>query len=198
MTDADTADQLLRYYAREMKQRVDRPLGPERTAHVHAFADALTDSDTVLEIGCGAGRDGRILAAGRGRYVGIDLSPEGVAICRGLGLDARVASADELPFEDASVDAVWSMSTLMHLSDAAFSRSIEEIARVLRPGGVAAIGVWGREPAVASFDEHGRFFNRRTDADLRDALGRVGDIEVFETWDHGDGHRYQWVRVRRA
>ncbi|GAB2979442.1 class I SAM-dependent methyltransferase [Actinotalea caeni] len=196
--DPLVAERMLAYYAGEMRTRADRPLGAERTARVQAFADALTEADTVLEVGCGAGRDGRVLAAGRGRYLGIDLSPEGVAICRTLGLDARVASATALPVADASVDAVWSMSTLMHLDPAAFEQALAEIARVLRPGGVAAVGVWGHEPALAGFDEHGRFFDRRTDAGLRAALERVGAVEVFETWGHDGGHRYQWALVRRG
>ncbi|WP_420112228.1 class I SAM-dependent methyltransferase [Pseudactinotalea sp.] len=194
-----TTDQLLRYYATEMQERADRPLGAERTARVTAFTADLADHDTVLEIGCGGGRDGRILATGRGRYLGVDLSPEGVAICRDLGLDAQVASATDLPFRDRSIDAVWSMSTLMHLTDDQFTTALAEIARVLRDGGVAAIGVWGHEPALASTDEHGRFFNRRTDADLRRALAHVGSVEEFETWYHdGTGHHYQWARVRRG
>src|SRR5690606_23213449 len=121
--DPLVAERMLAYYAGEMRTRADRPLGAERTARVQAFADALTEADTVLEVGCGAGRDGRVLAAGRGRYLGSDLSPEGVAICRTRGLDARVASATALPVADAGGDAVSSRSTRLHLDPAAVGRA---------------------------------------------------------------------------
>ncbi|WP_168217699.1 class I SAM-dependent methyltransferase [Occultella kanbiaonis] len=195
-TPEEIAARLLQYYADEMAQRADRPLGQERTAHVEAFADDLTPTDTVLEIGCGAGRDGVILAATGATYIGVDLSPEGVRICRELGLDARVANVTDLPFEDDSIDAAWSMSTLMHLTDDQFSGALTEIGRVVRSGGMVEVAVWGHEPPLASFDEHGRYFNRRSDGGLRAALSPLGEVEAFDTWDHWHGHRYQWARVR--
>lgn len=193
--------QLLAYYADEMAERASRPLEAGRLQHVRAFADLLraAGAATVLEIGCGAGRDGTILAGSGASYLGTDISPEAVRISREQGLEARVASATDLPLPDGSVDAVWSMSTLMHLTDRQFDAALAEIARVVSPGGIVELGVWGREPALASFDEHGRYFNRRTDKALREAVAAVGEVEAFDTWHHGeDGHRYQWARIRRT
>lgn len=202
MTSDDAIERdLLDYYAHELTSRADRPLGDERTHHVRLLTDELSriSPSTVLEIGCGAGRDGVILAASGATYIGTDLSPEAVRICRERGLDAREASATDLPLPDASVDAVWSMSTLMHLTDAQLTVAVAEIARVVKPGGIVEVGLWGHEPALASFDSSGRYFNRRTDDGLRAALAPIGDLEALETWDHGDdGHRYQWARIRRS
>lgn len=202
MSDAARiTESLLDFYAHEMTSRADRPLRGERLRHVQAFADELRSRApcTVLEIGCGAGRDGVILAASGASYLGTDLSPEAVRICRERGLEAVVASATDLPLPDASVDAVWSMSTLMHLTDDQYAAALAEIARVTTPGGVVELGVWGHEAALAGYDEHGRFFNRRTDDSLRESLTAIGTLEAFDTWDHGDdGHRYQWARIRRS
>ncbi|MGY2081118.1 class I SAM-dependent methyltransferase [Modestobacter sp. SYSU DS0657] len=72
---------------------------------------------------------------------GVDLSPQHVALCRAAGVDAHVAPVRALPFGDASLDAGWTMSTLLHVPDAELDQALTEIRRVLRPGAPLAVGV---------------------------------------------------------
>ncbi len=96
-------------------------------------------------------RGSRILrwAAGRGAIIaGVDGSP---AIARqaacGFGrrhrrLLAAVADLRHLPWADASFDAVWALGTVEHLADP--EAAAGELRRVLRPGGLAVLGVPNR------------------------------------------------------
>jgi SAM-dependent methyltransferase len=88
----------------------------------------------VLEVGCGPGelseRIARELAA---EVVAIDLSERMVELARARGVDARVADAQALPFEDGLFDCVVAAWMLYHLPDV--DAGLAEIARVLRPGG---------------------------------------------------------------
>lgn len=197
-TEDQIRDRLIAYYAGEMADRRQRPLPRLRAERVADFARRLGEQlpASVLELGCGAGRDGVILAGSGAAYVGIDLSPAAVEICRERGLDAREASATALPLAEDSVDAVWSMSTLMHLTDDQQRQAIAEVARVVRPGGLVEIGVWGHDSGLTGPDSGGRHFNRRTDGGLRTLLAPLGTLEAFETWDHQGEHHYQWARLR--
>jgi ubiquinone/menaquinone biosynthesis C-methylase UbiE len=58
------------------------------------------------------------------------------------GVDAHVGSVLDLPFADGSFDAVWTMSTLLHVPDESIDRALTELVRVCWPGGPLAIGVW--------------------------------------------------------
>lgn len=87
----------------------------------------------VLDVGCGRGGELRVLRGSGFDAVGVDKSGE----FRGEGV--VVAPAERLPFPDESFDAVFSFGTLM-LTDV--SRSVPEIVRVLRPGGVAFLSVF--------------------------------------------------------
>lgn len=157
---------------------------------------ALRPTGAVLEVGCGAGRDGVRLKDSGWRYAGVDVSRRGVQICRNLGLDALVASATHLPFADASLQATWSMSTLMHLDDEQFESALAEMARVLAAGSTVAIGVWGATTDREWTSPDGRYFRHRSDERLQQELGRIGTIRSFETWDErDDGARYQFVRL---
>ncbi|HEX7591031.1 MAG TPA: class I SAM-dependent methyltransferase [Candidatus Limnocylindrales bacterium] len=99
---------------------------------------------TVIDIGCGPGD--LVVAVSRrlkqARIVGIDLSPSMLLWAgRHATTDGRikfiVGDGADLPFDDASVDMVVSTLSLHHWDDPA--DVFAEIARVLRPGGVALI-----------------------------------------------------------
>ncbi len=100
--------------------------------------------DRVLDVGCGTGT--LALAAVRrvgaaGVVHGIDPSEEMVARAKakalreGLPVTFEVASAQKLPFEDASFDVVLSSLMLHHLPEPARKDAVSEIRRVLKPNG---------------------------------------------------------------
>ncbi|MDH2413017.1 class I SAM-dependent methyltransferase [Nocardioides sp. CER19] len=188
-----------RFYDTELADRASRPLGDDRERQVREFARRCVAEDRrkVLEVGCGAGRDGRVIADAGLAYAGVDLSPVGARICRDAGLGACAASALALPFADDTFDAGWSMSTLMHLDGDGMQRALAELRRVIGPGGVLEVGVWGKDVDDEWYDAHGRYFRHRTDRGLRQLLGAVGEVTAFATWDHLDdgGAHYQWARV---
>jgi SAM-dependent methyltransferase len=100
----------------------------------------------LLDAGCGAGLALR-LAADRGAVVsGLDASASLLGIARGRtpGADLRTGDIQALPFGDASFDIVTSFNAIQYATDPAVA--VQQLARVCRPGGLVAIGVWG-DPA---------------------------------------------------
>lgn len=191
---------LIEFYSDEVADRAARPLSEQRTRRLAAFVAHCTDSHvrSVLEIGAGAGRDGQVIAEQGLAYVGVDVTPAAVEHCRALGLDAMVASATDLPFGSATFDACWTMSTLMHLTEADFELALGEIHRVVCPGGLVEVGVWGHVSNRERIDENGRYFRQLSDENLLASLDRIGEVVAFDTWDpRPDGGRYQWARIVR-
>jgi ubiquinone/menaquinone biosynthesis C-methylase UbiE len=87
----------------------------------------------VLEVGCGTGRLAEALdERARARVWAIDASAEMVAKAKSLGVNARVARAEALPFKRGWFDAVV-MRMVVHLVDR--RRAFVEAARVLAPDG---------------------------------------------------------------
>jgi SAM-dependent methyltransferase len=102
--------------------------------------------ETALDIGSGTGTVARTLAGlvgPDGRVLGAEPNARmrQVATERSQGLDPAPtwldATADALPLEDGSVDVVWCERVFQHLDDP--QAAAHEIARVLRPGGRAAV-----------------------------------------------------------
>lgn len=112
--------------------------------YLERYLGALAaEGRATLEIGLGFGTVGQILAARGARYHGADISPGPVAMMRdrlrwlGVDGDVRQSSALELPWEDETFDLVVSIGCLHHTGD--LPRAIDEVHRVLRPGGTAFV-----------------------------------------------------------
>ena len=93
----------------------------------------------VLEVSCGHGGGASYLTRtlGPASYTGLDLNPAGIAFCqerhRVHGLQFVRGDAENLPFPDNSFDAVLNIESSHLYPD--FPRFLDEVARVLRPGG---------------------------------------------------------------
>ena len=102
----------------------------------------------VLEIGCGLGTDGAQFAKAGAYYTGIDLTEAAIELarrrfeCSGLHGEFRVADAENLDFADGSFDLVYSHGVLHHTPDTA--RAVQEMHRVLKPGGRAVVMLYHR------------------------------------------------------
>lgn len=130
---------------------------------------------TCVEIGCGAGRVTRALAARFDRVIGLDVSSEMLELARGVvpsTVELTLVEGTEIPLQDGVADAVFSTHVLQHLDDlGAVGAYLAEAARVLRPGGslMAHIPLPGQPLSL-----RGRVWRRRAISRNRRALARGG------------------------
>jgi len=122
----------------------------------------------VLDVGCGPGAATAVLVErlGPSAVSAIDPSePFVTAVQKRLpGVDARVGSAEELPYPDGTFDATFGQLIVHFMTDAGVGA--RELRRVTRPGGAIAVSVWDyageRDPlalfwrAVATLDPDAR------------------------------------------
>lgn len=148
------------------------------------LADAPPGS-RILDIAAGVGEPSLTQAhrnGADGLVVACDLVP---AMLSGLGRRARghphpphsvAADMTILPFADAGFDRVLCRFGLMFVPE--HEAALAEMRRVLRPGGVAALAVWGPRTGNSLFDRLGRLLSReygeRVDA-LLSPLFRFAD-----------------------
>ncbi|HXC23216.1 MAG TPA: class I SAM-dependent methyltransferase [Solirubrobacteraceae bacterium] len=116
----------------------------------------LPQRSTIADIGCSTGYllDDLDALFPHATLIGVDMIASGLCKAHALVARARLLQADacDLPIEEASVDAVLSVNLLEHIQDDL--RALDEIRRVLRPGG-AAVVVVPTGPSV--YDYYDRF-----------------------------------------
>ena len=97
--------------------------------------EELAGFDRVLDVGCGEGQVARALAGAGAHVVGVDPTRRNIEVARerGGGPGYEIATAESLPFADASFDAVVACLVFEHID--ALDEALSEVARVLVDGG---------------------------------------------------------------
>ena len=178
-----------------------------------AVAD-LSDGETVLDLGSGAGAD--VLISARrvgptGRAIGLDMTDEMLELARANAAEAGIRNVEflkgfleDIPLPDESVDVVISNCVINLAGDK--PRVLRETARVLRSGGRLAVS---DVIADADMDEATRadvaawtgcVAGALTEAQFRSALSSAGfgAIEIRETHRVHEHAAAAIIRARKA
>ena len=101
----------------------------------------FNDDDDVLDIGCGSGAFLKEIGS-LGSISGIDYADDAIAKIKGvLPGKFEVSEADQIPFDNDSFDVVLSFGVFFYFVDLQYAgRVVDEMLRVLRPGGKIFIG----------------------------------------------------------
>ena len=150
-----------------------------------ADAAGIQPGQRVLDVACGTGvlarHVGRRIGTG-GRVTGLDPSAGMLAVAdrHAPAVDWRRGTAESLPFDAGSFDAVVSQFGLMFFTDRA--RAVREMMRVLTPGGRLAVAVWDsleNNPAFAAEVDLLTRLAGRAPADAVRAPFMLGDRQVL-------------------
>jgi SAM-dependent methyltransferase len=148
---------------------------------------------SLLDVGCNWGR--WTISAARAGYRATGLDPSQKAIraaqrvAEQLGAETEYVVGDvrRLPFGDRSFDAVFSYSVLQHLPKEDVRLGVAEIARVLRPGGLAWIEMPNARGLLNLARQAGRGFSAGagrevrywSPGELREAFSAIGPVELL-------------------
>jgi SAM-dependent methyltransferase len=124
------------------------------------WAAPLPGNARALEIGCGVGRFTTALTQRFARVDAVDVSPTMLALAGQLGLPANAhlhlgSGRDLAGLPDEAFDLAFSHLVFQHIADrSAIASYVDDLARTLRPGGVAALQFDTRPPSVAATALH--------------------------------------------
>ena len=200
--DADLAA----YYDAEARAGVRGELDTMRLGIRHGFVDLMRREHRrrLVDVGSGPGRDTLAFQQDGFDTIGVDLAPANLVLMRERGAVGSAGSLYALPFADAIFDALWTMSTFVHVPHDRFDEAMNEFVRVVSPGAPLAIGTWGGRdfegaPEFGELRPH-RFFSLASHGRWRSMLERHGQLEVFETFPATDpsGWEYQYAVLRTS
>ena len=131
-------DQIVQAYAQRNHGAVPENLVPLAQMLVRHIGP----SGHVLEVGCGTGRDMAWFEAQGVRVTGIDLSSGMLAYAREL-VDGPLCQMNmcQIALPSGHFEGVWSAASLLHLPKRYVPQALQEIKRVLKPGGMLVLSV---------------------------------------------------------
>lgn len=186
--------------------------------------EQVPDTGTLLELGCGRGR--QLFAERSGRTLGLDVSHDALQACATRYDAVALASLPKIPVGDGEVDVLVSAHVIGHIADSDKATLFSEMARVVRPGGStvhivetssthpAVVAAWRQPDAYRDrfVDQHGHIglepaatvLDRFDGAGFDVGLVRVVDAvipsvqNVRTFFDHDDLADVEGLRVSRA
>lgn len=124
--DKDTTARYIESFSKNPARTLIQP-------SLNKFFSASQPKQRLLDLGCGSGEESRVALDLGLEYVGIDLSPEMIRLCREKGLQKTVVGdIGNLPFQDEIFDRAISLWALQYKSD--IYTTMEEWRRVLKEG----------------------------------------------------------------
>lgn len=135
----------------------------------------------AIDIGAAGGGNTRVLRSMGWQVAPLEYGPEGAQVAQERGLDVVRADAMRLPFADACLDLVTAFDVLEHLDQDA--RCVQEVARVLKPGGTFLIAVPADPKLWSSHDVAVSHVRRYTRDTLTQVLDQPGlRLEWMKSW----------------
>lgn len=182
-----TYDKIANLYAKKVASRA--PL-----QELEKFTKYIPPSAKVLDIGCAAGRDTRILKDKGYEAIGIDLSKGLLAIARkeNSGIEFYFADVRSLPFPDNSFEGLWSNAVFHQLEKNDMQDTLKEWRRVLKPKGVLYLRTKMGTGDIKVGDElsggEEREFTLLSQDDLKQML-QTADFKILESYQSKDETR---------
>jgi ubiquinone/menaquinone biosynthesis C-methylase UbiE len=138
------------------------------------FLKMLAPGSLILDAGCGPGQDAVFFTERGYRVIGIDISEGMLGIARERVPKAEFRRADILAtgFPDKTFDGIWALRSLIHVEKKDVLRVLNELKRILRPGGLLFVGVLagkGERIVPEPYDPTGKskmFFNMFNKAEV--------------------------------
>jgi ubiquinone/menaquinone biosynthesis C-methylase UbiE len=141
--------------------QIDGFVGKEVMSHGHIFGRFQLPADyfegkVVVDVGCGNGRIGRLVAPHAKKYLGLDLSEAVYSFpnyLRASDIQLCRASGTNLPLKDGVSDVTICWGVLHHMDDP--EKALKELQRITRPGGEVLIFIYS--DAYAARENLNRF-----------------------------------------
>ena len=179
-------DRVAEHYATEFFEELKRK--PFDCQLLDQFAESLSGTGVVCELGCGPGQVGRYLKDRGVEMWGVDLSPEMVRVAARLNPDIPFSQGDmlALSFPDDSLAAIVLFYSIIHIQRDAVPQALQEMSRVLVPNGRLFLAFHGGEGELHRDEWYGekvsidfRLFKGAEMAGYLEAAG-FHDIKIIE------------------
>ena len=166
------------FYQRHAAEYAAATLRAPMDRFIERFAQELPRGARVADLGCGGGRDLRLLRERGLDPIGLDLA-EALAVIAQQYSGASVVVGDlrSLPFGANVFDGVWASASLLHLRRADMSAPLAEIFRVMRAGGVFFGSV--KSGKGEAQDADGRWFTYYDMQEWTELLGQAGLHDIL-------------------
>lgn len=173
----------LNYYNTNANSFVSSTLSVDFSQTQDKFLNLLPPTASILDFGCGSGRDTKyFLDAG----MQVDATDGSEELCR-LASEYTGIPVRQMLFEDldakAQYDGIWACSSILHLPKDVLKDVLKKMIVALKENGIIYTSF---KYGMFEGERNGRFFTDFTEETFREFVSDVDEIKIEESWITGD------------
>lgn len=173
----------LNYYNNNAESFVAGTINSDMSNLYSKFERYLFKEASILDCGCGSGRDTKYFLNRGYTVTAIDGSEE---LCRKAseitGIDVKTMLFQDIHFKE-KFDGVWACASLLHLKEEELVPVICSITDIMNDGGVFYASF---KYGDFSGERNGRFFTDRTEESIKNIVEDIPELEILEMFITAD------------
>lgn len=184
----------MNYYDKNAQEFFESTINADMSKHHEEFLRYLPKNGSILDAGCGSGRDAKIFNDMDYKVTAIDGSLE---MCRlaskYAGVNVYHMQFQEIEFKN-KFDGIWASASLLHVSSDEIDLVLKKLKNSLKEDGIFYASF-----KLGDFEgiRNGRFFNDFTETTAEE-LFEKNDFKILKTWLTNDSRPErdnQWVNI---
>ena len=180
----DTIEYYNKYASRIFEDTVDRDMEPQREEFLEELREI--DGDTILDLGCGSGRDSLAFYEQGFDVTPLDASEEMCKLAEiPTGLEVLCMDYEDMEFDDA-FDGIWGNEALIHVPEDELPGILEKLTEALCQNGILFLSF---QEGDFEGQRSGRYFCEYTREELERILTETGRLEILKLWTTEDEDR---------
>lgn len=183
------------YYNKYANVYFDSTVELDMTDILDRFLEHMSPGDSVLDLGCGSGRDGKLMMEEGLEVTFLDASEE---LCELADIYTTVEPLcmdyREMEFTDV-FDGIWACASLLHITKKELPEVLNKIATALKEDGIFYMSV--KKGDFEGFRNE-RFFADYRASELKAILKEIPTFEIMDIWETGDvrsNREEEWINV---
>lgn len=176
-------DKTIDYYNSNARRFIKGTISVNFQETRETFIDKLPLSATLLDFGCGSGRDTKSFLEQGYHVEAIDGSEE---LCK-LASQYTGIQVHHMLFQELSAvskyDGIWACSSILHLSRDELFDVMGKMITALKPNGIIYTSF---KYGTFSGERSGRYFTDMTEETFADFISKIEDLQVEEEWITSD------------
>ena len=141
------------------------------------FLSYLPEGGTILDLGCGSGRDSKAFLDKGYDVIAVDGSEELCKLAESYIGQPVICSTFQEYEPSKELDGIWACSTLLHLEKKDIHDVVQKLTKYLKKGGCFYMSFKYGE---SSEDRHGRFFTDLTEESIHELLADITDLQLVK------------------
>lgn len=173
----------IHYYNLNAKEFAAATVSVEFESMQKRFTDKLPEKASILDFGCGSGRDTKAFLAQGFQVEAIDGSEE---LCRLAGKHTGIP-VKHMYFQDLNevnkYDGIWACSSILHLQASELAEVIRKMVQALKAHGIIYTSF---KYGTFQGERNGRYFTDMTENSFAEMIKDIENLKIEEQWVTSD------------